>query len=517
MDAQVALSMRGITKEFSGVCALRDVTFSVNAGELHALVGENGAGKSTLMKVLSGVYPATAYTGEITVFGEACAFVRPKDAERKGIAIIQQELMVLDELSIAENILLGHLRQKSGFVDWKAVYAHAQEALRAVGLDTDVRTKVGRLGVGQKQLVEIAKALSQKSRILILDEPTAALTEKESGLLFQVLEELRRQGITIIYISHRMEEVFRLSDRVTVLRDGMIIGTKATAEISCNEVISLMVGREITELYPPTAYEGGDELLAVENYCVYAPEHPDEPVVKDASFTVRRGEIVGFSGLLGSGRTELLSAVFGAYRGKATGRVLLKGAPASMRTPRDAIRSGVGFITEDRKKTGLIVDSGVGVNITLPVFSRLARAGFLSRSREKTTAQAQMERLRIKAKGLQETVKNLSGGNQQKIVIAKWLTTKPDLLVMDEPTRGVDVGAKSEIYRIMHELAKAGVGIVMISSDLPEVIGMSDRVYVMHEGSISGQLERAELSEQRIMEYAVGMGPNNEKEVHCHE
>lgn len=510
MRAEVALAMNNIIKTFSGVHALSDVSFTALKGEIHALVGENGAGKSTLVKVLSGVYPASSYQGSISVFGESCSFSAPKDAEQKGIAIIHQELMVLDELSIAENIFLGHLNSRFGFVDWKSVHKKAEQVLSTVGVDFDVRVPVRNLGVGQKQLVEIAKALSHENRILILDEPTASLTTKETGLLFGVLRGLKEKGITIIYISHRMEEVFNLSDRITVLRDGAVIGTKNTTETSYNQIISMMVGREISDMYPPSESTFGEDLLSVNNFTVYSETESHKQIVKEASFHLSKGEVVGFSGLLGSGRTELLSAVLGAYRGKSVGEVTLKGKSVSINSPMDAIRHGIGFVTENRKQTGLIVDSTVGINTTLPMYRKFASFGFLNRQKENLITLEKIEELNIKTKGIGQEVSHLSGGNQQKIVIGKWLTTNPDILVMDEPTRGVDVGAKSEIYRIMRKLTDSGVGIIMISSDLQEVLGMSDRIYVMHEGKINGQFMRGEASEEKIMQFATGVAKYNE-------
>lgn len=503
-----ALQMFGITKEFSGVRALNDVNFSVAEGEIHALVGENGAGKSTLMKILSGVYPANSYHGKLVLFGREERFNKPKDAEEAGIAIIHQELMLINDISIAENIFLGHWEGKLGIVDWKTVNEKAKKVLEPLNLNIDVRAKVKSLGVGQKQLVEIVKALSLQSRVLILDEPTAALTESEIIQLFKVLRSLKQKGITLIYISHRMAEVFELADRISVLRDGRLIGTEDAKSTTHQKIISMMVGREITAMYPDQYIEPGKELLEVENYSVLSPDKIGKFAVKNASLTVRSGEIVGISGLLGSGRTELVSALFGAFEKKGTGRVKIEGVETNIKNPRQAIRHGLSFLTEDRKRSGLMLNSGIMQNISLAVLRAVSRRGIMQKPLERKLAEGLAGNLRIKAPNVNFRVSNLSGGNQQKVVLAKWLATKPKILILDEPTRGVDVGAKSEIYLIMKELAASGVGIIMVSSDLPEIIGMSDRIYVMHQGMITGEIKKQEVSEELIMQYATGTHGN---------
>jgi ABC-type sugar transport system ATPase subunit len=504
VEKKSVLQMAQITKEFSGVKALDNVNFTAYEGEIHSLVGENGAGKSTLMKVLSGVYPSNSYDGKLIVFGKEEKFNKPKDAEEKGIAIIHQELMLIDELTVAENISIGHLTNKHGLVDWKSVNEKAQKVLEQLNLDIDVKTKVKHLGVGQKQLVEILKALSLNSKVLILDEPTAALTENEAVQLFSVLRTLRKKGISLIYISHRMREVFDLSDRISVLRDGQLISTQKAEDITQQKVISLMVGRELSAMYPNVEISPGKEMFKLQNYSVPSTDKVGDYFIKNINLNVRSGEIVGISGLLGAGRSELMSAVFGAYKTKGIGKVFIEGCEVSIKNPKQAIKNGLAFVTEDRKQTGLLLHSSIKENISLAVLKDISKASILQKDTEKNLAQTLSNSLKVKSGSINTRVGALSGGNQQKVVIGKWLATKPKVLILDEPTRGVDVGAKLEIYNIMKELASNGVGIIMISSDLPEVLGMSDRVYVMHQGEITGELQKSEATEEKIMMYATG-------------
>jgi len=497
------LEMIDITKEFSGVKALDQVNFSVRKGHIHALVGENGAGKSTLMKILGGIYPQNAYSGRILLSGEEKKFHKPKDSEEAGISLIHQELALINEVSVAENLFLGRWNAKGGIVDWKSMNEKTSEMLKRLNLDIDVREKVKYLGVGQQQLVEIARALSLNGKILILDEPTSALTDTEIEKLFAVLRDLKEHGITLIYISHRLQEIFSLADRVTVLRDGKIVTTDDISNLNQNKMVSLMIGRELVSMYPTNKIEPGEELLMVENYSIPDPNDNSRMKVKNVNLNVRAGEIVGISGLLGSGRTELVSAIYGSYKKKSKGKVYIKGSLVNITNPKKAIKNGLAFLTEDRKQSGLILITSVIRNISLASLKRVSNLCVLKKDVENSLAVDLSKELRIKLTSVKTNVANLSGGNQQKVVLAKWLATQPIVLILDEPTRGVDVGAKSEIYFIMKALAAKGVGILMVSSDLPEIIGMSDRVYVMHEGEITGELKKEELTEERIMQYAV--------------
>lgn len=504
MTKEIALEMIDISKEFSKVKALSGVNFSVNKGEIHALIGENGAGKSTLMKILSGVYSNHSYDGKIKLFGEEQKFHKPKDAQEAGIAIIHQELALINEISVAENIYLGRWDSKGGLINWNSINGKTKEILKRLNLDIDVRSKVKKLGIGQQQLVEITKALSLNSKVLILDEPTAALTESETVQLFEVLRELKRQGMTMIYISHRMQEIFELADRVTVLRDGKTVGTENIEDMDHKKIVSLMIGREISSMYPDKYVKPGEELLRVEKYSVPHPDKAGKMLIENVNLSVRAGEIIGIAGLLGSGRTELVSAIFGAYKRKGVGRVFIKSNLINIKNPKQAIKNGLAFLTEDRKQSGLILKNSISKNISLASLKFISKQGIIKSQIENGLAENLSKELSVKALNVSAHVATLSGGNQQKVVIAKWLATKPQILILDEPTRGVDVGAKSEIYHIMKNLASNGVAIIMVSSDLPEVIGMSDRVYVMHEGKVTGELKKSELTEELIMHYATG-------------
>lgn len=496
------LQMEGITKDFPGVRALSGVTFSCLPGEVHALVGENGAGKSTLMRILSGVYPD--YEGTITISGRHVRFASTRDAERAGISIIHQELNLVDGLSVAENIFLGREPSRFGLVDFGRMNAQARTLLAELGMELDPRTPVRALSVGQQQMVEIAKALSVDARIIVMDEPTSALTEHEVEALFGIVRGLRQRGVTVIYITHKIDEIFLIADRVTVLRDGHLVGTRRVSEVTRNELVSMMVGRPLSNMYPERTPRPGRVALEVLNWSLEDPVVRGRYILRDVSFSVREGEILGIAGLMGAGRTELVESIFGAHPGRRSGRLRLWGKEISIGSPQDAIRHGIGLVTEDRKRTGLVLQMAVIHNITLAHLRALCRMGLIDFGAERRVAQTQAQRMRLRAAGLGVLVSTLSGGNQQKVVLGKWLATSPKVLFLDEPTRGIDVGAKAEVYSIMSELAASGMAIVMVSSELPEILGMSDRILVLHEGRVAGELGREEASEERIMFLATG-------------
>ncbi|WNC14796.1 xylose ABC transporter ATP-binding protein [Brevibacillus brevis] len=507
-----ALEMKHIVKEFPGVRALDDVTFSVKKGEIHALCGENGAGKSTLMKVLSGVYPDGSFQGEIIVNGQKQSFKSIKDSEKAGISIIYQELALVKEMTVGENIFLGNEPKKFGTIDWDRLYIEADKWLKSVGLDIHAETKVGSLGIGQQQLVEIVKALSKNSDIIILDEPTAALTEAEVGLLMNILQELRKKGVTCIYISHKLNEVLALADSVTVLRDGKTVDTKPIAEFSEEKIISLMVGRTLTELFPYDPDKKiGETILEVKNFSVYNSQNKE--VVRDVSFSLKKGEILGVAGLMGAGRTELFTSIFGGYEGKRTGEIRIEGYPVSIKNPRDAIERGLAYVSEDRKKYGLVLDMSVQKNTTLVALNKLIRNFVIDEAAEISITNQYIEKLKVKTPGAEARVNNLSGGNQQKVVLSKWLLNDPKVLILDEPTRGIDVGAKYEIYKLINELVRQGMAVVMISSELPEVLGMSDRILIMSEGKMVGELSHDEATQEKVMTYATGGGASEGSEA----
>ena len=498
------LEMRSITKEFPGVKALDNVTFDLHKGEFHALVGENGAGKSTLMKVLSGVYPEGQYTGEFAIDGAVQHYQRISDAEEAGIAIIFQELSLVKELTVGENIFLGREPARFGVINRTELYQRAAELLADLNMEIDPRVEVGNLGIGQQQLVEIAKALSQEAKILVLDEPTAALTDAEVETLFHILEKLKARGVGMIYISHKLEEVFRMSDRITVLRDGNTVGTFPTSELDKNKVIALMVGREVGDIFPAVTHEFGDTVMEVRNLTVYDPDHPDKKLVDNVSFSVRKGEVLGISGLMGAGRSELLMAIFGAWRGKATGEVFVEGKKVEIGSPKAAIRNGIGFVTEDRKRFGLILEQTIQDNSTLACLKQISGKFITHRSKERVAAKEVMDKLKVKAPSPLTVANTLSGGNQQKVVLGKWLLTKPKVLFLDEPTRGIDVGAKQEIYSEINTLAEEELAIVMVSSELPEVLGLADRIVVLHEGRATGEFSRSDATPESVMAAATG-------------
>jgi putative multiple sugar transport system ATP-binding protein len=501
------LEMRNITKEFPGVKALNNVSFQVAQGEIHCLVGENGAGKSTLMKVLSGVYPYGTYTGDIVFDGQVQTFRSIRDSEKAGMAIIYQELALVPEMTVYENIFLGNEIRTGPMVDWNETVKRATEALKRVRLAVNPAAKVKDLGVGQRQLIEIAKALSREVRLLILDEPTAALNEDDCDNLLDLLRGLKQHGVTSIMITHKLREVIKIADTVTVLRDGQTIVTLNAhnpGEVSENILVKHMVGREIDNIYPPREHQStGQMVLEVGNWNAYDPAL-GRAILSDINFNVKQGEIVGFAGLMGSGRTELALSLFGNPKHYRTqGEMRVKGRPVHFSHPHGAIASGVAYATEDRKAAGLILIQDVKKNITLANLRAIAGRGIVDVNAEVKVANDYKASLNIKTPSVEQTVSNLSGGNQQKVCVAKWLFVGPDVLILDEPTRGIDVGAKYEIYTIMTRLVQQGMSIIMISSELPEILGMSDRVYILAGGRIAGELPIAEASQEKIMQLAT--------------
>jgi putative multiple sugar transport system ATP-binding protein len=494
--------MRHITKTFPGVKALSDVSFTVQQGEIHALCGENGAGKSTLMKVLSGVYPYGTYDGEIHYMGELRKFQGIKDTEEVGIIIIHQELALIPLLSIAENIFLGNEVAKGGIINWAEATNRTKDLLKKVGLKENPSTLITDIGVGKQQLVEIAKALSKKVKLLILDEPTASLNESDSNALLELLLEFKKQGLTSIIISHKLNELQRVADKITVLRDGATVETLdcTTEKISESRIIRGMVGREISDRFPKRVPEIGDVIFEVRNWTAYHPIHADRKTSNGINLNVRRGEVVGIAGLMGAGRTEFAMSVFGrSYGQKISGDIEINGKPADVSTVEKAIDAGLAYVTEDRKQLGLILINNVMHNTTLANHKAIAKGVVIDDYIERKAATEFREKLRIRTPSVYQTVGNLSGGNQQKVVLAKWLFAAPDVLILDEPTRGIDVGAKYEIYTIVNDLVAAGKAVIFISSEMPELLGTCDRIYVMNEGSVVAEMPVAEASQENIM------------------
>ncbi|MCW5951572.1 MAG: sugar ABC transporter ATP-binding protein [Propionibacteriaceae bacterium] len=491
---RVLLEMKGIGKTFPGVKALDGVNLTIREGQVHALLGENGAGKSTLIKILSGAYGRDE--GEIHFDGELVDIKAPADAERVGISTIYQEFNLTPNMTIAENIFLGHLPRKSGVVDWTTMKERSRALLASLDVHLSVDTLTGSLPVAQQQMVEIAKALNRNTRVLVMDEPSAVLGEKDIENLFAVVRRLQASGIGIVYISHRMKEIFELADEVTVLKDGRYVGTRQVAEVDMDELVKMMIGRDLEDIYPTRAHELGKVVLKVSHLA-------QDNLARDVSFDLRAGEIVGFAGITGSGRTEVARVIFGADRATA-GEMELFGKPYRPHSPRDAINHGVALVTEDRKRQGLLLKLQVFVNTTISGLNRLSRYGVLRLKEEQKLVGKWITDLRIKTPSADFLVVNMSGGNQQKVVLARWLSLGIKVFIMDEPTRGIDVGSKAEIYQIMADLAEQGVAIIMISSELPEVLGMSDRVMVMREGRIVKELPREEATEEVVMQHAVG-------------
>ncbi len=500
------LEMRGISKSFPGVKALDNVNLKVARGEIHALVGENGAGKSTLMKVLSGVYPHGSYEGEVVFEGEPVALHGISDSERNGIIIIHQELALVPLLSIAENLYLGNEITRRGVIDWPETFQRTEALLRKVGLLESPAAIVDTLGVGKQQLVEIAKALSKDVKLLILDEPTAALQENDSQKLLDLLLELKGQGITSILISHKLNEISRVADTITVLRDGATVSTLdcRRKKISEERVIRDMVGRDMAHRYPERTPNIGNTLLEVSDWNVWHPVHRERQVIRDANITVAAGEVVGIAGLMGSGRTEFAMSVFGhSYGRNISGSVRLNGRPIDVSTVRRAVDNGLAYVTEDRKALGLVLEEDVLRNITLANLAGVSSNGIIDDTAERQAAEEYRRAMNIRTPSVFQKVMNLSGGNQQKVVLSKWLFAGPQVLILDEPTRGIDVGAKFEIYGIVNRLADQGRGVILISSEMPELLGMCDRIYVMKEGAIVGELPAAEASQEKIMSMIV--------------
>ena len=490
---KILLEMKGIGKTFPGVKALEGVNLTIREGQVHALLGENGAGKSTLIKILSGAY--TKDEGQIFFEGKPVEIRGPHDAQALGISTIYQEFNLARDLTVAENIFLGHLPRKGMTVDWATVKARSREILNTLGVTFSVDAHTSTLSVAEQQLVEIAKSLNRKTRILIMDEPSAVLGEKDLEKLFQVVRSLQAQGIGIIYISHRLKEIFEVADEVTILKDGRYVTTKNVSEVTMNDLVRLMIGRDLKDVYPKRTLTPSDVLLEVHDVS-------QTKLLRDVSFQLHAGEIVGFAGIVGSGRTELARAIFGAD--PCIGEMRISGQPYKPRSPADAIHRGVALVTEDRKAQGLFLKLNVAVNTTISGLKQLCQLGVIRFARELNLVKRMIKDLSIKTPGPNFLVVNMSGGNQQKVVLARWLSIGTRVFILDEPTRGIDVGSKSEIYQIMDGLTKQGVGIIMISSELPEVLGMSDRIMVMRQGRIVKELSRAEASEEAIMKYAVG-------------
>lgn len=507
MSDEFILDIRNVTKRFPGVTALDDVSIQIRRGEIHGLCGENGAGKSTLMKILSGVYPYGTYDGTILYEGRELKLENRsiRQAIEEGIAIVYQELTLVPDLTVGENVFLGKEPVERGSINWNRLYADTREILANYQLDVQPQALVRHLGVGKMQMVEIAKALSENAKILILDEPTSALSEAEITKLMEILQTLKSHGVTCIYISHKLEEFFRITDSVTVLRDGKTVTTQPTRDLTLEKLVHYMVGREMTERFPKGNRKPGEVIFEVENLQAQDPNDARHTVLNGVSFDLRRGEILGIAGLMGSGRTELVTTIFGEY-GKVTGGTMrIEGREISVGNAREAMRQGLSLVPEDRKGQGLVLIQSILKNISLANLDQFASLLSIDADAELKASMGQAKNLAIKAPNLQVATETLSGGNQQKVVIAKWLLSHPKILIMDDPTRGVDVGAKYEIYKLMNELAEQGVAIVMISSELEEVLGMSDRVMVMHEGRSNGTLNIADASQERIMQMATGI------------
>jgi D-xylose transport system ATP-binding protein len=501
------LEFKHVTKQFPGVVALNDVSFDIRRGEIHGICGENGAGKSTLVKILSGVYPHGTYEGVVNFDGEELILGQSsiQDAVKKGISIVYQELTLVPTRTVGENVFLGKEPVEHGRIIWDKVYADTQAILTRYQLDVDPLAVVNNLGVGKMQMVEIAKALSENAKILVLDEPTSALTKAEVEKLMDILRTLKQHGITCIYISHRLEEFFQITDRVTVMRDGKVITTQPIKDVTQNDLIKYMVGREMKERFPKGNRRPGDILFEVEGLEAVDPNDPNRKVLDGVSFNVRKGEILGIAGLMGSGRTELVTTLFGEYGKITAGKIRIDGQEIKIRSAQDAIHYGLSLVPEDRKKTGLVLMQTILRNISLPNLDQFVKFFSIDANAELQACTQQSKSLTIKAPSLDVLTETLSGGNQQKVVIAKWLLSKPKILIMDDPTRGIDVGAKFEIYKLMNDLAEKGVAIIMISSELEEVIGMSDRVMVMSWGHSTTTLPVAEADKERIMALATGV------------
>ncbi|MEY8354062.1 multiple monosaccharide ABC transporter ATP-binding protein [Lachnospiraceae bacterium 54-53] len=501
--AKILLEMKNITKTFPGVRALDDVNLQIEEGGIHALVGENGAGKSTLMNVLSGIYPYGTYEGDIIYNGEICKFNHISDSEQKGIVIIHQELALVPYMTIAENMYLGNEKGKKYAINWNETYGEADEYLKTVGLSESSHTWIKDISVGKQQLVEIAKALAKRARLLILDEPTASLNEDDSKALLELLLKFKSEGMTSIIISHKLNEIAYVADKITVLRDGRTIETldRKVDEITEDRIIKGMVGRELVDRFPKrSGVEIGEKAMEVEHWNAYHPLYPDRKVVSDVSLYVRKGEVAGICGLMGAGRTELAMSIFGrSYGVNISGTIRIKGKEVVLSSVKKAIRHGLAYVTEDRKGNGLILGNPIKINTTLANLRAVSRHTIIDKDKEFTVAGDYRDRLKTKCLSVEQNVGNLSGGNQQKVLLSKWMFAEPDILILDEPTRGIDVGAKYEIYCIINRLAAEGKSVIMISSELPEVLGMSDRIYIMNEGRMVGEVRGTEATQEKIM------------------
>lgn len=496
------LEMKNITKEFSGVKALDNVNLKVRKGEIHALVGENGAGKSTLMNVLSGVYPYGQYTGDIIFEGEVCQFRNLKDSEDKGIVIIHQELALIPFLSVTENIFLGNEQAKNGVIDWELSRKKALELLNKVGLDIDPDLNIYQISVAQQQLVEIAKAISKNVKLLILDEPTAALNDADSENLLNLIIEFKKQGITSIIISHKLNEILSVADNITILRDGKTVESFPNVNVSEERIIKGMVGRELTNRYPEREPKIGEKIFEVKNWNVYHPIYKNRKVIDNVSFYIRKGEIIGIAGLMGAGRTELALSIFGkAYGQNIKGKIYKNGKELEINSIPEAIENGIAYLSEDRKTAGLNLIQSIRENISIASLEKISENGIVDDNRETKIVKDLAKRLKIKSTSIAQQVSSLSGGNQQKVAIGKWILSDPDILFLDEPTRGVDVGAKYEIYSIINEMANEGKAVCIISSELPEILGMCDRIYTMSEGKFTGEFSREEATQELLMKY----------------
>ncbi len=499
--SKLLLEMKNITKTFSSIKALDNVNLAVRSGEIHALVGENGAGKSTLMNVLSGIYPYGSYSGDIIFDSNVCQFKEIKDSEKLGIVIIHQELALIPYLSIAENVFLGNEQARTGIIDWNETTTRTKELLSLVGLHENPNTLITNIGVGKQQLVEIARALAKDVKLLILDEPTAALNDEESNKLLDLLMDLRKKGITSILISHKLNEVEKVSDRITVIRDGKTIETleKGKDEITEDRIIKGMVGRDMSHRFPHREPKIGDTVMEVEDWNVNHPLH-DRKVINNVNLNVRSGEIIGLAGLMGAGRTELAMSIFGrSYGSKITGTIKLKGKQVDLSSVSKAIESGIAYVTEDRKNYGLVLIDNIKNNISMANLKKVSKNSVVGEHEENIVAEDFRKKFNIKSSSIMQKTGNLSGGNQQKVVLSKWIFTDPDVLILDEPTRGIDVGAKYEIYTIINQLADSGKSIIVISSEMPELLGLCDRIYVVNEGEIAGELSRSEATQESIM------------------
>jgi len=489
------IEMKGIDKSFGTNQVLKDAGFYLKDGEVHALMGENGAGKSTLMKILTGVYTRDA--GTVYVDGKEVLYKNPQEAEKAGIVFIYQELNVLFDLTVEENLFMGkEITKRFGICDKKAMREKTQEVMDRMGVNIPVTALMSDLSVGQQQMVEICKALMVDAKVLIMDEPTAALTQSETKVLFEVIKSLREKGVSIVYISHRMEEIFELCDRITVLRDGTYVDTRYIKDINMDDIVQMMIGRTIGERFPKRDVKIGEEVLRVEGLT-------HEKLFRNVNFSVRAGEVLGFSGLMGAGRTEIMQAIFGNIPVKE-GKIFIEGKEVVIKNPRQAIKAGIGFITEDRKTEGLLLEKSIAENIEIANLNKISKNSILQKNKQKEIVKKGIEEFRIRCFGPDHECHNLSGGNQQKVVLAKWIYTDPKILILDEPTRGVDIGAKKEIYSVINDLAAKGVAVILVSSELPEVLGMSDRIAVVHEGRITGTLSAEEADQAKVMTLATG-------------